>query len=179
MVSSSGSSIDYLITTPAAGAVQVQDSVPGAGWDGYLGRCGAYAVSGYVSGFRSRSVPGCRETAELLGASFGKSALSNASCVGIGIALFDAGYNMDQVAGMVVNTGRVSAPDNSSFVKAVWFNVFGTAIDSNDLATFTQLLNSSQYSQASLLALADSASANQTHIGLVGLAAHGIDYLPA
>ena len=113
----------------------------------------------------------------MLGAAFGTASLANASYVGAGLSLFDSGYSMTQVAQLVINTGLVSAPDDTSFVKAVWFNLFGTAIDSADLATYTQLLLSHAMSQAGLLALAAETTLNQSHIGLASLASHGLPYI--
>jgi len=116
------------------------------------------------------------QTLELLGAAFGVSSLSNKQYVGIGLSLFDAGQSMTQVAQLAINTGSVSAPDNTSFVKAVWSNVMGSPIDSSNLNTFVGYLNNGTYTQAGLLALAAGTTANQAHINLVGLAQTGIQY---
>ena len=116
------------------------------------------------------------QTLELLGAAFGVSSISNKQYVGIGLNLFDSGQTMTQVAQLAINTGTVSAPDNSSFVKAVWTNVMGSPIDSGNLNTFVGYLNNGTYTQASLLALAAGTTANQTHINLVGLAQTGVQY---
>ncbi len=118
------------------------------------------------------------QAVEVLGAAFGTPILSNATDVGIAIKLFDGGDSMQQVA--QIATGYVSsASDYASFVKTVWLNVVGSQIDATNLAMYTNLLNTGQYTEASLLALAATTSANQNHVGLVGLAAHGIDYTPA
>ena len=119
------------------------------------------------------------ETVEIIGAAFGMATLSNKSYVGIGVSLFDGGYTMQQVAQLCINTGAVSASDNTSFVKAVWLNVVGSAIDAGNLSTFTGMLQGSggTMSQAALLQLAATCQANIDHVGMVGMATTGIEYI--
>jgi serralysin len=116
------------------------------------------------------------QTAEILGAAFGSTFLSNKQYVAIGLNLFDSGQTMTQVAQAAINTGKVSAPDNTSFVKAVWGNVMGSTIDPVNLSTFVGALNNGTYTQASLLALAAGTITNQANINLVGLVQTGIQY---
>ena len=116
------------------------------------------------------------KTAEILGAAFGLNALSNKPYVGLGLSLFDGGMGMQDVASMAISTGLVSAPDNTSFVKAVWNNVVGTPIDDANLNTYVGQLNRGALSQASLLALAATSSINASHINLVGLAQSGLEF---
>jgi hypothetical protein len=116
------------------------------------------------------------KTAEILGAAFGLNALSNKPYVGIGLSLFDGGMGMQDVASMAISTGLVSAPDNTSFVKAVWSNVVGSPIDDANLNTYVGQLNRGALSQASLLALAATSSINASHVNLVGLAQTGLEY---
>ncbi|MDE1943393.1 MAG: NF038122 family metalloprotease [Betaproteobacteria bacterium] len=118
------------------------------------------------------------QAVEVLGATFGTSILTNTSVVGQAIKLFDSGDNMQTVA-QIASSYVSGASDYSSFVKSVWLNVVGTQIDAGDLATYTNLLSSGQYTEASLLALAAATTANQNHIGLVGMASQGISYTPA
>jgi len=116
------------------------------------------------------------KTAELLGAAFGVSALANKQFVGIGLGLFDAGKSLQDVAALAIQTGLVSAPDNTSFVKAVWNNVIGSPIDDANLNTYVSQLNKGSVSQSGLLAMAATSSFNNTHINLVGLAQSGLEY---
>lgn len=115
-------------------------------------------------------------TAELLGAAFGPTSLTNKQYVGIGLGLFDGGLSMTQVAQLAINTGAISAPDNTSFVKAIWANVMGSPVDSGNLNSFVGLLNNGTYTQAGLLSIAATTSTNQNHINLVGLAQSGLQY---
>ena len=119
------------------------------------------------------------QAAEILGAAFGTSAVSNTTYAGIAIKLFDSGQTMAQVAQLAVGTGLMPTSSNSAFVSAVWQNVVGSPIDPGNLATFTGLLNNHTFTEASLLAMAATTSINQTHIGLTGLATHGLEFLPA
>ena len=117
------------------------------------------------------------ETAEILGAAFGLSALGNKPYVGFGLSLFDGGMAMQDVAKLAVQTGLVSAPDNTSFVKAVWNNVVGSPIDDASLNTYVGQLNKGVFTQPSLLVLAATSSFNTNHINLAGLAQTGLEYV--
>jgi hypothetical protein len=116
------------------------------------------------------------KTAEILGAAFGLSSLSNKKYVGIGLSLFDGGMSMQDVAALAIQTGLVSPPDNVSFVKAVWSNVMGTVIDDGNLNNFVSQLNKGALSQSSLLAIGATSSFNTSHVNLVGLAQSGLEY---
>lgn len=117
-------------------------------------------------------------TVQILNAAFGKSALANKAFVGIGLSLFDSNISLSDVAALAVSTGLVSAKDNTSFVKAVWQNVVGSAIDQGSLDAYVGMLNNGTFTQASLLAAAATTDLNKTAINLVGLAQTGIDYMP-
>ncbi len=117
------------------------------------------------------------KTAEIIGAAFGRATLANKQYVGIGLNFFDAGATMQQLAQMCLSTGAVSAPDNTSFVRAVWQNVMGAPIDGANLATYVGLLENNTFTQAGLLALAAETPANQAQVNLTGLAASGIEYV--
>ncbi len=176
IVSYSGNSTEYSIVTPSPGTVQIQDQVPGGdGTDTLIG-VGRVQFLDESLAFDLGSNQSAGLTVELLGAAFGANTIANPNFVGIGIGLFDSGYTLGQVAQIAIDTGAVSAPDPSSFVKAVWQNIVGSPIDAYDLSYYTGLLTSGQISEANLLAYAAGTSANQSHISLAGLAAHGIAY---
>ena len=176
IVSYTGNSTDYLVTVASPGTIQVQDPVPVRdGTDTLIGVERMQFADTNLAFDLAPSQSG-GETAEMLGAAFGKGALAKAAWVGTGLALFDSGYSMTQVAQMAIDTGLVSAAGYDSFVQAVWYNVFGTSIDAGHLSTFAQMLQGGQYTEAQLLAIAAASTVNQTHIGLTGLAAHGLAY---
>ena len=104
------------------------------------------------------------------------SKLSNKQFVNIGLGLFDAGKSLQDVATLALQTGLVSPPDNTSFVKAVWLNVIGSPIDEVNLNTYVTQLNRGVLSQSALLSIAASSSFNNTHINLTGLAQTGLEY---
>ncbi len=168
---------EYSIVAPSANTLQVQDHY--AVGDGTDTLFNVYRLQFQDVGvaFDLGANQSAGETAEILGAAFGKAAISNASYAGIGIRLFDSGQSMVQVAQLAISTGLVSAPDNASFVQNVWLNVVGTPVDPFDLSYYTGLLNNGTYTQATLLALAAETQTNQNHIGLAGLAAHGLEYV--
>ena len=117
------------------------------------------------------------KTAELIVAAFGAAALANTQYAAIGLRLFDGGYSLQQVARMCIDSGQISAPDDTSFVTAVWLNVVGSPIDPANLVYFTGRLQGIEpMSQAALLELAATCPTNQDHIGLIGLASTGIEY---
>ena len=117
------------------------------------------------------------QAAELIGAAYGSSSVSDAALFGQTLALFDGGKNMQQAAQTVLN--GLNFGSYAAFVSAVWQNLAGSPIDAADLSTFTGLLNNGTFTEASLLAAAASLSVNQSNIGLVGLASHGIAFIPA
>ncbi|MDE1943362.1 MAG: hypothetical protein KGI47_09495, partial [Betaproteobacteria bacterium] len=182
VVNYDGASTDYIITQPASNTLQVYDPTPGRdGTDTLVGVDRLHFTDTSVA-FDLGATQSAGETAEILGAALGKSALSNAGFVGIGIKLFDAGQTLTDVATLVLNDNLVTTASPNAFVSAVWNNVVGATIDSQNLTTFSQMITSAA-NQASeevqLLVLAAGTQANQTHIGLSGLAQHGIDYTPA
>lgn len=127
--------------------------------------------------FDTKSNQSGGETLEILNAAFGSSSLLNKKYLGIGLSLFDSSFSPTQVAQLAINTGLISAPDNISFVKAVWLNVMGTTIDSVNLNSFVGSLSNGSYSQAELLSIAASSNFNQEHLNLVGLSLSGVDYI--
>ena len=127
------------------------------------------------------------ETALLLGAVLpgklvfdaGKQAL-----VGAVMALFDQGFTLQQLSGAVMRlpiwdilTGKV-APSNTDIATYLLTNVNGAAPDVTTLANAVASLNTETDfdSQGNVLWHLAESSANQLHIGLVGLAATGLAY---
>lgn len=173
-------SYDYTVTNNIASGIV---TVSGQGNTDTLVNTQRLAFTDQSLAFDMGATQSGGQTAEILGAAFGTSALSNKTDVRIGLNLFDQGYTMVQVTQLAIGTGQVAggsaAPSNTAFVEAVWQNVIGTSIDSADLATFTNDLANGTFTQASLLALAAETAANQSHVGLVGLATHGLAFMPA
>lgn len=112
--------------------------------------------------------------AELLGATYGSSALANPSLVGQTLAQFDAGLSIMQVAQEVLANNHYATP--AALVSALWQNVVGSPIGAVNLNIFTTDLTNGTFTPATLLTAAAQTSLNQNHIGLSGLATHGLHY---
>jgi hypothetical protein len=119
------------------------------------------------------------EAALLVSATLGLSGLSNKALLGTTIKAFDGGQTMTGEAQSFINSGLISTSNVTNFVSTLWQNVVGTPIDQADLSLFTVDLANGTFTQASLLGLAATCAANQAHINLVGMPAHGLDYIPA
>jgi hypothetical protein len=119
------------------------------------------------------------EAVLLLNAALGSAGIANKTVMGSTIATLDGGSTLTQVAQNLLTSGAVSYASNTDMVTKVWQNVVGSPVDAADLALFTTDLANGTFTQASLLALAAETGVNQTHVGLVGMVAHGVDFVPA
>ena len=116
--------------------------------------------------------------AKILGAVIGAGAVQNASHVGRVLGLLDGGQSASQVADYIIDAALGVPHTHQSFVSLLYANVTGAAPGSADLAYYTQMLDSGMASQSSLALLAAEGGANAARIDLVGLAAHGLEYVP-
>ena len=114
-------------------------------------------------------------TAKILGAVFGKEAVSNKNYVGIGLHFLDAGWTYDNLAGLALDAA--GAKTNDQIVNLLWTNVIRTKPTAADKQPFIALLENGM-SAAALAHLAADSSFNTTNINLVGLAQTGIEYIP-
>jgi hypothetical protein len=123
------------------------------------------------------------QTALVVGAAFGLSALSNQNYIGIGINLFDSGWSLEQVCQLAIGTDQfllsAGSASNSDFVNLVYQNAVGILPSVADHDYFVSLLQGSggSMSQAQLLAWAATCEVNQSTINLTGLQATGLAYL--
>ncbi len=124
---------------------------------------------------------GAGNTAEIIGAIFGKQYLQTKEYIGIGISLFDSGQTMEQVAQLALNAGLfqqlAGSSSNTDFVKFVYHNVAGVDPGASDLEYYMQLLDTGVFTQASLAVAAAVTSLNTSNIGLTGLAQTGIEFV--
>jgi len=114
-------------------------------------------------------------TAKILGAVFGKSAVSNKQYVGIGLDLLDKGMSYDNLAGLAL--GAAGATTNDQIVTTLWTNVVGSAPSVADKAPFIKMLEDGM-TPGELAQMAADTSINTNNINLVGLAQTGIEYTP-
>jgi hypothetical protein len=114
-------------------------------------------------------------TAKIIGAIFGKQALSNKNYVGIGLNLLDSGWSYDNLAGLALDAA--GAKTNDQIVSLLWTNVMGSKPTASDKAPFISMLINGMTAGA-LANLAADSSFNTANINLVGLTQTGIEYIP-
>lgn len=114
-------------------------------------------------------------TAKIIGAVFGKSALSNKAYVGIGLSFLDAGWTYDNLAGLALNAA--GAQTNDQIVSLLWKNIIGVTASDADKAPYISFLKNGM-TPGALAHLAADSSYNTSSINLVGLAEKGLEYTP-
>jgi V8-like Glu-specific endopeptidase len=117
-------------------------------------------------------------TAKILGAVFGKQAVANKAYAGIGLNLLDGGMLYLDVMTVALNAHLGAGATHEAVVTTLYTNVVGFAPTAAVLAYYTGLLQSGQYTPASLGMLAAETPDNVISINLTGLAAAGLDYTP-
>lgn len=120
-------------------------------------------------------------TAKVIGAVFGPDFLAEQLYVGIGIALFDDGMTMQQVADLAIQTGvflsLAGSTSNADFVRVVYENVIGEPLtDPAMLGYFVGLLEAG-LPKSTLAVIAAEHESNLARIDLAGLATAGLPYL--
>lgn len=115
-------------------------------------------------------------TAKILGAVFGKDALSNKQYVGIGLSFLDAGWTYDNLAGLALSAAGAST--NDQIVSLLWKNIIGFTASAVDKAPYISLLQNGM-SPGALAHLAADSSYNTSNINLVGLMQSGIEFVPS
>ncbi|MBV6448059.1 hypothetical protein [Nitrosomonas sp.] len=116
-------------------------------------------------------------TAKILGAVFGKDALTNKEYAGIGLKLLDSGMSYSDLMELAINAKLGAHADDTAIVNLLYTNVFGAAPTASDLNYYVGLLQNGSYTEASLGILAADSTANANHINLVGLAATGLEFV--
>lgn len=116
--------------------------------------------------------------AKILGAVMGTAAIFNASHLGRVLYQLDSGHSAGEVADYVIDAALGVPHTHESFVALLYANVTGTAPGSADLEYYTRLLDTGLASQSSLALLAAEGGANLARINLVGLADHGLEFVP-
>jgi hypothetical protein len=116
----------------------------------------------------------------LIGAAFGVDYIPEYG--GVGVGLFDAGYDMVQVAQRALDTNLflslAGAHDNVAFVNTVYQHVVGAPPTPEVRDYYVSLLQGSggTMTQAELLAFAATNQANEVNINLVGLQQTGLEF---
>ena len=107
---------------------------------------------------------------------FGKQAVANKAYAGIGLNLLDGGMLYLDVMTVALNAHLGAGATHEAVVTTLYTNVVGFAPTAAVLAYYTGLLQSGQYTPASLGMLAAETPDNAISINLVGLAATGLAY---
>jgi hypothetical protein len=116
--------------------------------------------------------------ARVLGAVFGAQAVSNQAYVGIGLGLIDGGESESDVMQLALNVRLGAQASHGAIVDLLYQNVVGSVPSAADHDYYTGLLDAGLATPVSLGMLAASTSLNAARIDLVGLAAHGLAYVP-
>ena len=108
--------------------------------------------------------------------------VSKQSLLGSVVALFDSGYSINDLSGAVLRlpiwstlTGK-ETPTSADIANYLLSNVNGVAPTQTALTGAVTALNTEAHQGDWLVALATS-GAGQNHIGLVGIQAHGLEYV--
>ena len=118
-------------------------------------------------------------TALILGAVFGKTAVANQNYVGIGLRLLDGGIGLTELVQIALDARLGTGASNEAVVVDLYTNVVGVAPGAFELAYYTGLIQSGQYTPAGLAVLATLTSENSVNINLTGLASSGLEYTTA
>ena len=114
---------------------------------------------------------------------FGASVLAQPALLGIGLALLDGGTDYAALVSLALDTDLFAAlagsRSNDDFVALVYRNVVGSTASAAVVAAYAGMLDSGQQSQQSLALLACQIDINTASVDLLGLAEHGVVYLPA
>jgi hypothetical protein len=114
--------------------------------------------------------------AKVLGAVFGKTAVTNKTYAGIGLSFVDKGMSYSDLAALALNAAGSASPDQ--IITTLWTNILGSAPSATDKAPYIQMLASGT-KVGDLAVMAADSSFNTNNINLTGLAQTGIEYTPA
>jgi serralysin len=121
------------------------------------------------------------ETALLLGATLGRSALANLSMVGSLIGYFDGGNSMLDAANALVSSGFMNqlagGSSTTAFVNAIYRAVTGQEAGAAVSAQLANLIDGGNFTRAGFLAAVAELPENQMNVNLVGLQASGLDFI--
>lgn len=121
-------------------------------------------------------------TAQVLRAFFGNSALSNPLFAGVGLSLFDGGMAYADVVALAIGTAEFAqlagGRSNKAFVETVYLNVIGVTPSAAERDSLVALLDNGSFTQTSLGVLAAQHAANTGSVALTGLAESGLAFTP-
>jgi len=119
------------------------------------------------------------EAAEIISALFSPSAVHNATIMGIGISLLDAGVTPLQLVAAAEGTSLfhslAGSTSNADFVKLIYQNLVGSAPTADQVSSLAGLIDSGAFTQATLGLAAAELGLNQAH--LVGVVQGGVEFI--
>lgn len=118
------------------------------------------------------------KVARVLGAVFGKEAVSNETYAGIGLDLFDRGASNTDVMRLALEVRLGTSYSNTTLVQTLYRNVLNAEPSAFDLQIFNNLLASRALTPEELGWAAAESAANATSINLVGLQQSGLEFVP-
>jgi serralysin len=112
-------------------------------------------------------------TAKIIGAVFGKAALTNPTYVGIGLSYLDRNVSYSDLGAEALRAVGAITPD--AIVSLLWLNIIGVPATSANKAPYIKMLADGKM-PGDLVVLAADTDYNTNNIGLVGLMQTGIEY---
>jgi len=117
-------------------------------------------------------------TARLMGAVLGASALNRADWVGIVLNVVDSGLSGAQLNQLALQAVLGSNASHAQVVSHLYSTLYHQAPDANTLRTLTAVLDSGQSTPADFVAWVAASDTNASNIGLTGLSAQGLVFVP-
>ncbi len=117
------------------------------------------------------------EVAKILGAVFGPASVANREYAGIGLQLKDAGMSYEALMSLALGAALGPGASHGAVVDLLYSNVVGVAPTADARAHFIGLLDSGQFTPATLGLLAADHELNLARIDLVGLQLAGLPYV--
>jgi hypothetical protein len=116
---------------------------------------------------------------KILGAVFGPQAIHNKAYAGIGLHYLDTlGFSEQQLMALALNVRLGEQINNpAEVVRVLYTNVVGQGPSAAALAGFVDMLDSGQYTAASLAMMASQTELNLTQVGLVGTVSVPLEYV--
>jgi len=118
------------------------------------------------------------KVAKVLGAVFGKSALTNKDYVGIGLSFLDAGMDYKDLLNLALSAKLGQNYTTEAEIKLLYTNVFNLTPGTVTLDILKGLVDGGYCSKSELAYIIAETPNNQTNVNLVGLAQTGIEYIP-
>jgi methionine-rich copper-binding protein CopC len=117
-------------------------------------------------------------TVKTLGAVFGASMASNEGYIGIGIGLLDGGMETLPLMQLALNAALgTSSPSNAAVVDLLYTNLVGAHPGAADMTYFTGLIQSGEFTQASLALMAAEHPLNLGNIDWVDIVGVGVGFI--